>query len=538
MNIKSENINRILVVQLARFGDFLQTTPLLASIKASLPAAHLSVMVSAAQEGLAGRNPNVDQVIPINLSSLESLAVNQRFPLGQKLNLMHQELGPLRNLRFDLILNLNMSRVAALLSELPQAKFREGPCLANDRRQLQPAPWNFFIMNLMSRRRLIRFNLVDLLMSYAGDEVNHIKALQYKVTAGELSMGSQLLGDNINRSSLVGFQLGSRHLARQWPAEYFARLTQFLVDRHQAGIVFLGTEQERELGQAVRNILDDQAPGYQEHIVDLMGRTSIPELAGVLSHLDLLVTTDTGTMHLAAATGTPILGLFVGPAYCHETGPYGAGHLILQVDLDCSPCLENKPACHDQRCRHLITPEHALAGIQWLLHKKQAGLPEPGQGVQTLVSDFDQFGVVYRPLTPWALSAGDVLALAYREAGRGFIRPTYRLDEEKLLEELSGFKPPLDELPEFLNPDRENQDTAPLLRILHQLGQHGLTAQADRIGAEMKKVFSLARKAHVRNSSSESPALDTPPNPNSTTAETRDTQDLDEQALFTGNIVI
>ena len=288
MNFKWEKLDTILVIQLARFGDFLQTTPLLASLKAALPNAHLAVMVNTSQKDLAQDNPDVDQVIPIDLSALERLSDNPNLPLGRKLELMHAELGALRELAFDLILNVNMSRVAALLAELSQAGHRLGPCLAPDRLHLQPAPWNFFIMNLMSRRRLIRFNLVDLLLSYSVSQNNHAQGLQFKAPAGALASGAELLGNKSGHGLLVGFQLGSRHQARQWPAEYFAALTKLLVEHHQAQIVFLGTEQEREIGQRVLDILSCQSPGLKKHIIDLMGRTSIPELAGVLTRIACL----------------------------------------------------------------------------------------------------------------------------------------------------------------------------------------------------------------------------------------------------------
>ena len=168
----------------------------------------------------------------------------------------------------------------------------------------------------------------------------------------------------------------------------------------------------------------------------------------------------------------------------------------MQVDLKCSPCLENKPECRDYHCRRLITPEQVLAGIQWLLNKQTASQPVPGPGVQNLVSDFDQFGLVFKPLTPWALRADDVWALAYREAGRGFIRPDYHMDEAKLMAELAGFKPPRNELPERLNLDWDNPDTAPLLAIHRQLRQHGLAVKAERILADAARVFTLALSAH------------------------------------------
>ncbi|MDY6853041.1 MAG: glycosyltransferase family 9 protein, partial [Thermodesulfobacteriota bacterium] len=225
----------------------------------------------------------------------------------------------------------------------------------------------------------------------------------------------------------------------------FARLAQSLAEKHQARIVLLGTKEEQPLGRSFYRHLDKNFSPPPATVIDLMGRTSIEELGGVLAGLDLLVTTDTGTMHLAAAVNTPILALFIGPAFCHETGPYGPGHLILQVETDCSPCTENKIACEDHFCRRLIKPETAAKAANMLLNANETPLPgplEPGDQVRLLVSEFDGFGVIYRPLVPYPLDQTEALALAYRETGRSFIRPYYDTNKESFIRNITAFSPP------------------------------------------------------------------------------------------------
>src|SRR5262245_46070613 len=97
----------------------------------------------------------------------------------------------------------------------------------------------------------------------------------------------------------------------------------------------------------------------------LAGRTSLPELVGVLSRLSLLVTNDSGPMHVAAALGVPLVAVF-GPTDWRETAPVGARHRLVREDVHCSPCkLRDCPI--DHRCMRLVTAERVAAAARELL---------------------------------------------------------------------------------------------------------------------------------------------------------------------------
>ena len=431
----------VLVVQLTRFGDFLQTTPLLRALKTRLARGKLTVLVDRPQAGLAESNPDVDRVLSIDLKRLGQTANRDDLDLTEVVRAFSDQLVFLEKIPFDRVINLNTSLVAALVSELIPASHRDGPRLAADRQTLLTVPWTHFIMNLMTRRKLIRFNLVDLLTAYAEANERASDRLTHVVGPEDKTEAHALLRD-VFSGPLVGLQLGSRHISRQWPPDNQAELAQRLIRDLGATMVLLGTETERPLGQAFLGRLkklNDQLPA---RVLNLMGQTSLPILGGVLSQLDLLVTTDTGTMHMASAVGTPILGLFIGPAFCHETGPYGSGHVVLQVNMECSPCTEGRAACHDHPCRNLITPEHALTAAQWLLSNGRSPLPTSeslGPHVRLLISELDDFGVAFKPLVPYDLDRTEMLALAYREAGRGLIRPAYVMDDQSITTEAKRY---------------------------------------------------------------------------------------------------
>jgi hypothetical protein len=288
-------------------------------------------------------------------------------------------------------------------------------------------------MALVADRRLTRLHLCDILASYAQPEGPPLPRLSYRLGSAEKNRASQLLPPGRPR---VALQLGANNDLRRWPLESFASLAKSLAGQG-ASLVVLGTVAERGLGQRLRQALGADLP-----LCDLMERTDLPGLAGVLAGCDLLVSADTGTLHLATALGTPCLALYMGPAQAHETGPYGAGHLVLQARDACGPCQEHNPACGGQApCRQLITPAAAAQAALALLGgaraaQAAAGLDLPPT-VEPLEGVLDSFGQRYRQLIPRPLDSLTGLALALRQAGRILLRPAYQHDPQALASELA-----------------------------------------------------------------------------------------------------
>lgn len=131
---------------------------------------------------------------------------------------------------------------------------------------------------------------------------------------------------------VVGLVPGTHATSRRWPAPRFAALASAL-GRDGARVVIFGSEADRDLGAAIAT-LADPAPR------DLTGRTPLPVLAECFRRLALLVTNDTGPMHLAAAVGTAIIDL-CGAADEATTGPRGSESEVLVHPIHCRPCVKN-----------------------------------------------------------------------------------------------------------------------------------------------------------------------------------------------------
>jgi lipopolysaccharide heptosyltransferase II len=158
-------------------------------------------------------------------------------------------------------------------------------------------------------------------------------------------------------SKLVLLQPGARWENKRWPAKYFAELVRQLVEKFpEMRFAILGNSEDRPLGEMISHA----AP---ERCLNLCGETSLPEMIEWIRLCDLMVTNDTGPMHVAAALGKPLVALF-GPTEPRRTGPYGQLENVLRIDLPCSPCM--KSDCHFEKpeeCLRALSPATVLKKV-------------------------------------------------------------------------------------------------------------------------------------------------------------------------------
>lgn len=157
----------------------------------------------------------------------------------------------------------------------------------------------------------------------------------------------------------VGLNPGAFYgTAKRWMPERFAAVGSFLARRAGLGVAVVGGPDERPAGEAIAALVGPRCRV-------LCGETTLPELVGVLASLRLLVTNDSGPMHLASAVGTPLVALF-GPTDWRETAPFAGPHRVVREPVHCSPCaLRECPI--DHRCMRRIGVERVAAEALSLL---------------------------------------------------------------------------------------------------------------------------------------------------------------------------
>ena len=152
---------------------------------------------------------------------------------------------------------------------------------------------------------------------------------------------------NIDFRKLVAINPVARWKTKLWEKEKFAELSDWLNAQLGFHVVFTGSQSDRSIIEDIINRSDYGA-------INLAGKTSLKELAYLYSRCRLLISTDTGPMHIAAAMRCRVIALF-GPTAPWRTGPYGKGHIVIRNPVDCSPCFRKN--CRDMRCMRTITTD-------------------------------------------------------------------------------------------------------------------------------------------------------------------------------------
>lgn len=159
----------------------------------------------------------------------------------------------------------------------------------------------------------------------------------------------------------IALQPGARWLNKRWPANHFAELIKLLSVQHsEARFAVFGGKDDVEMAETIIAVAPDQC-------VNLVGKTTLPEMVEWLRLCELLVTNDTGPMHVAAALQKPVVGIF-GPTEASRTGPYGQLERVLRHPLPCAPCMKSR--CHNAKpmeCLHAISPAAVFQSVSHVM---------------------------------------------------------------------------------------------------------------------------------------------------------------------------
>ncbi len=144
--------------------------------------------------------------------------------------------------------------------------------------------------------------------------------------------------------------------AKRWPARYFAELAQGLA-AHGCAIWLIGSQNDREAGAEIERA----AGGVCRN---LCGETTLTEAIDLLASCSLVVSNDSGLMHVAAALGRPLVALY-GSSSPDYTPPLSADARVLKLDLPCSPCFQRECPLGHFNCMMQLTPDKVLAVVDF-----------------------------------------------------------------------------------------------------------------------------------------------------------------------------
>ncbi len=249
---------------------------------------------------------------------------------------------------FHLVLNLSHRPEAARLRRHINCDAWLGPYAdANDEMHIA-GDWQLYRASLTHNNRHNLFHWSDL---------NALDIIPYQQWSGT---GWQQPQPALSRGDRIGLFLGASEADKRPEADFWAKLTRHLL---KLGLrpVLLGGKHERSLGTEVARLTKTPA-------LNLCGRFDLPGLVSFMNNLSLLVTPDTGPMHLGAWLGLPVLNLSLGPVNAWETGPYQPGHVVVRSTISCAGCWQcTRPSVW---CRESFSASRVASLIRTILDHK------------------------------------------------------------------------------------------------------------------------------------------------------------------------
>lgn len=342
-----------LVVNLTRFGDLLQSQPLIEDLHRQGRTVHLVCL-----ENFSGALPllrHVERAWPLPGARLMAdLDKDWRTAAARLLSFARSVRAVARP---ACVVNLTTTLPARLLTGLlagEEAEIR-GFRLDAEGFGRNRGIWATFLNSGASSRLSAPFNLVDMFRMVGTPETvvmppQTIPGLAEPPAPALDAADALLAAAPPETQGFVAMQLGASEQRRQWPASFFAAVGDRLWRERKLCPVLLGSMAERPLAEAY-------ARAAHGPLVDAVGKTDLAQLAALLHRSRLLLTNDTGTMHLAAGLGVPCLAVFLATAQPCDTGPYLPGCCCLEPALPCHPCPFGRPCPNNLACVTHISPQ-------------------------------------------------------------------------------------------------------------------------------------------------------------------------------------
>lgn len=364
----------ILVIRTHRLGDILQLTPMLRGLKFHYPESRIYFITGRDYLQLLQGNPHVDAVIPIPEKQYRYAIKHDPDKHGPIFNELYDLISELRGIGFDLIINRQYEWGAVLAGLVGAERILGGTWSRERGFYFDDGPSEELFEAIRRDRRANRMNLADWACRIALPASNRRFSPCFPIPESAMNRAAQRLRGLHSKdgSPPIAVHMGAAQSFRQWGKSNYAELLSRLIGEKRKTIVLTGGPEEVSLAADVCNELR----GNDESIIDLSGKTGIAEIGAVLKQCGMLISGDTGPMHIAASAGVPVLALFYGPAYPWETGPYGPGHSILFPDLPCAPCLR-PDACGEHRCKEMTTPEAVMQAFS-SFEQVRSGSPVSG----------------------------------------------------------------------------------------------------------------------------------------------------------------
>ncbi len=328
---------KILILKPSSLGDVVQALPVLRALKRHYPKSEIYWWIESGLAPLLEGDPDLAGLV---------LFHRRRWASPWNWGELWRSVMRVRAQRFDWVIDLQCLARSGAFAWLANGRFTVGLD--------EPREFARGYYDLIVRRPAFYTHAAD-------GYLEVVRHLGVPVSAAEQTLPPRAeVAARVRRQAggngtrWVAIQAGARWANKRWPIDLFREALGALA-AHDPSLRFalLGSRDDRPLGEALARVAPSRC-------LDLTGKTSLPELVEWIRGSDLLISNDTGPMHIAGALRKPLVALF-GPTEPRRTGPHGRLQDVLQVDLPCVPCLKSR--CHhspELECLRALSPDRVV----------------------------------------------------------------------------------------------------------------------------------------------------------------------------------
>ncbi len=373
-----KNFKVLAVCKYKGMGSILQSTPLVRTLRASYPDAKIIYISTKANAAILQHITEIDEVVLLDDGSVLKL-LRSIIPFTLKLI----------RLRIEVLIDLEVySNFSTLMTILSLAKNRMGFYLNSKHYRMG----NYTHMMYYNTRSSIAQTYMQFArLLQCQPLITEMTSLNGPIPDVQLT-DTETLRSHKGPYLLINPNASDLRIERQWPKANFTPLIQQLQQRLPAyKIILVGAPSEAAYTEGILNTVTDK-----KNIYSAAGKTSIAELIDLIKNAALLITNDTGPMHISFATGTQTLALF-GPCSPQQYGQHSHA-TALYANLYCSPCVHEfaTPPCQgNNHCMKAIRTEQVLNTALHLLKEDEAPIQFEGDEIVFNVGDFT-VGTVWR----------------------------------------------------------------------------------------------------------------------------------------------
>jgi heptosyltransferase-2 len=335
---------KILVTFLMHLGDLILVTPFIHALRKAAPNAHITMLVDDKLKDVVMFNPNLNQVMTIDKKGHDN-----------KISALIKCAKNLSSQKFDIVINLHPNERCSFICAFTKTPLRVGAAHFLFRWR-----WDKYIKLDRSLHAVDMY--LDVLAKLG---VKSLKNNGLEIFPSSVHFRK---ADDFWRSNgvkpedkLIGFNIGSAVVTKRWASERFAKVADILSSEGY-GIVFFGGEMDKEM-------VKEAAKHMRFVPIIATGAFSIGTLAAAMRRCQLIITNDSGPMHVAISQKVPIVAMY-GPSNPKLYGPYTKNAVIVKAEPPCLGCEKGmKHTCDDMQCMKRLTVWQVVNAAEKMLGK-------------------------------------------------------------------------------------------------------------------------------------------------------------------------